>query len=248
MLTFFFAKPLHERTWNFAMKQILSAAIIAVCICGSAIAQDFITPVDVSSSTGANDLWPASNLIQGPDVGYDSAAPHDKLAAGSDGLWVTADDAGFPADYIEEVGMPVLTFDLGSDTSLGSISVWGYSAGNTNGVSEFSLSFATEAEGAGGGTAMAGPFTTAGDLATGANDDIARQAFEFDPVMARYVQLTVMDNFFVAPGDGSVEGTLPGGDRAGLGEVAFQAPIPEPSSIALLLIGTIAIALRRRRR
>lgn len=230
------------------MKKTLFVAAVALCFCGSAIAQDFITPVDVSASTGETDLWPASNLIQGPGVGYDAAAPYDKLSDGAEGLWVTADDAGFPADYIEAVGMPTLTFDLGSDMELGSVSVWGYSDGNTNGASEFSLAFATEAEGAGGGAAAAGPYATLGDLTTGMSDALSRQAFDFSPVTARYVELTVSDNFFVAPGDGSVEGTLAGGDRAGLGEVAFQAPVPEPSSIVLMLGGMIAFAVRRRRR
>ncbi len=230
------------------MKRYVLAFLTTAFLCGSALAQDFITPVSVSASTEANDLWPASNLIQGPGVGYNAEEPHEKISGGSEGNWVTADDAGFPSDYIEEVGMPVLTFDLGSDTELGSVSLWGYSSGNTNGVAEFSLSFATEAEGAGGGSVAAGPYVTLGDLATGANDDSTRQAFGFAPVTARYVEMTVLDNFFVAPGDGSVEGTLPGGDRAGLGEVAFQAPIPEPSSIALLLIGTMALAGSRRRR
>ncbi|MEZ6117525.1 MAG: PEP-CTERM sorting domain-containing protein [Pirellulaceae bacterium] len=214
--------------------------------CGSVTAADFYPISSVSSSTGDTDLWPASNLIQGPGVGFDAAEPHDKLVGGADGNWVTDAPAGFPSDFIEQVGQPVLTFDLGSDVLLGEISVWGYAATNTNGVAEFELAFATEAQGVGGGSATAGPFTTMGDLATGENNDILRQSFSFEPLTARYVQLTATDNFFVAPGDGS-GGALAGGDRAGLGEVAF-AVVPEPGSMVLAMFGICGLLAFRRRR
>ena len=45
-----------------------------------------------------------------------------------------------------------------------------------------------------------------------------RQPFVFDEIVAaRFVEFTARDNFFVAPGDGET----PGGDRVGLGEIAF---------------------------
>ena len=81
-------------------------------------------------------------------------------------------------------------------------------------------------------------------MVDGSNDDTSRQSFNFDPVTARYVEFTALDNFFVAPGDGSAGG-LPGGDRTGLGEVAFQV-VPEPSSVVLLLIGSLALIRRKR--
>ena len=217
--------------------------MVTACVCGSTMAADFYPISGVSSST-VNDLFPASNLIQGPGVGFDAADPHVKLLGGADGNWVTAADAGFPADYIVEVGAPVLTFDLGSDVPLNEISVWGYAATNTNGVASFDLKFSTEAEGAGGGSVTAGPFATLGDLVTGENNGTDRQSFSFSPTTARYVELTATDNFFVAPGDGSAGG-LAGGDRAGLGEVAFQV-VPEPSSAVLLLLGSLALIRRKR--
>lgn len=229
------------------MTRFAFPAVFALCVSASTLfAADFITPLSVTASTEETDLWPASNLIQGPGVGFDANAPHDKISGGAEGNWVTAADAGFPADYVEEVGKPVLTFDLGADMTIGQISVWGYSSGNTNGVSEFSLSFATDAEGPGGGTATAGPFVMAGDRTLGTNDDTSRQPFSFSQVTARYVNFETMDNFFVAPGDGSIEGTLAGGDRVGLGEVSFS--VPEPSSVGLLVVGLLAFSLRRRQR
>ena len=222
-----------------------STPILFLFLIGSfADSAEFITPVGVTSTTDASDLWPASNLIQGPGVGFDAAAPYDKTSSGSEGNWVTADDAGFPSDYIEEVGKPILTFDLGSDQTIGEISVWGYADSNTNGVSEFSLTFATEAEGAAGGTVTAGPFVLAGDRMLGTNDGTSRQPFAFPEVSARYVLFETIDNFFVAPGDGSVPGTLAGGDRVGLGEISFS--VPEPSSALLLFVGMLGLARRRR--
>ena len=48
-------------------------------------------------------------------------------------------------------------------------------------------------------------------------DDFTRQSFEFEQELtARYVEFTVVDNFFEEGGFG--------GDRVGLGEIAFQAP------------------------
>lgn len=67
-----------------------------------------------------------------------------------------------------------------------------------------------------------------------------RQSFSFPDVTARYVELVPTDNLFgIAP---------PGGDRVGLGEVAFAVPtvIPEPSSALLALLGLAGLARRRR--
>lgn len=50
----------------------------------------------VTVTTQENDLWPISNLIQGPGLGFDEAEPNDQPGGGADTRWVTADDAGFP--------------------------------------------------------------------------------------------------------------------------------------------------------
>lgn len=209
------------------MKKLLSLAtscLATLLIVQFASAADFHPISSVSSSTEASDLWAVSNLIQGPGVGFDAAEPHDKTLGAGEGNWVTADPGGFPSDYIEAAGAAILTFDLGSDLPLDEISVWGYSATNSNGVSEFSLKFSTDAEGAGGGSASAGPFATLGDLADGTSDDTSRQSFGFDSITARYVELTASDNFFNNDGTDAA-GTIPGGDRIGLGEVAFAIPV-----------------------
>lgn len=187
----------------------------------------------VEVSTSANDLWPISNVIQGPGVGFDANQPHDKILGGAGGNWVTA-ACGFPCDYIETTGKPVLIFDLGVDVSLCEISVWGYASSNSNGVSEFSLRFATEADGPGGFGTSVGFNPIYAGLGSGELpnlDDISRFSFLFEQgVNARYVEFTCEDNHFIAPGNGT-GGEIPGGDRVGIGEVAFEITTCETPSL-----------------
>lgn len=221
-------------------KIVVVAALFLVTQSVQAVA---FTPISsIQSSTAVTDLWPVSNLIQGPGVGFDANAPHDRILGGAAGTWVTADPGGFPSDYIAVAGMPVLTIDLGADVLLSEISVWGYSSTNANGVSEFSLRFATAAEGTGGfGTSIGfNPFYFP------VNDNTLRQSFAFGQTLsARYVEFTARDNFFIAPGDGS-GGDKPGGDRVGLGEIAFAAVVPEPASLVLMGLGIAGIGYSRK--
>ncbi len=229
------------------MKTLITASVVAAAIVSSAGAATFYPVLSATSSTGGSDLWPASNLIQGPGVGYDAAEPHTQLGSGPTHRWVTDAPGGFPSDYIAVAGSPVVTFDLGANVSLSEISVWGYDASNANGLAAFNLRFATEADGPGGfGTSITYNPSFGGAPIPGAlpNDATNRMSFSFGAVNARYVQMTITDNWFVAPGNGS-GGETPGGDRVGVGEVAF-AQIPEPS--VSLLGGLALFGLARRRR
>jgi len=176
----------------------------------------FYPIAEISALTQDSDLWPASNLIQGVGVGFDANWPHDQLGAGASHRWVTAAPGGYPSDYIEVAGPPVLVLDLGQNRRLGEINIWGYTATNANGTSEFQLRFATEAEGSAFGTSI----TYAPTFLIEENNDARRFIFPFDqPVTARFVEFTVTDNFYVEPGSS-------GGDRVGLGEIAFPAGGP----------------------
>ncbi len=172
------------------------------------------------------EYWPASNLIQGPGYGFEEDEPYDKIGSGAEANWVTTADCGYPADYIECVGMPVIQLDLGADVLLDEISTWGYEDGNTNGAREFELLFATSAE----GTAGFGSSITYNPTFLVEEFDefmaFERRSFEFDQqVTAQYVQMTITDNYFDDPGDGTGEnGWGPGGDRVGMGEIAFRIP------------------------
>jgi hypothetical protein len=199
----------------------------------------FITPNTVF--TNASDFFPAANLIQGPGVGFQDSEPYDRLSGGADGTWVTNDPGGFPSDYIAVAGPVVITLDLGSDVTLGQIHTWGYSDTNANGVSVFSLRFATDADGPGGfGTSISYNPTFSMTV-----DQTPMQTNPFDRfVDARYVEFTTDDNYFVAPGNGSTGG-LAGGDRVGLGEISFTS-VPEPTTGLLAFAGLALLARRRR--
>ncbi len=230
---------------------------------------EFGVPTIISSTTSDDaslgDLWAVSNLLQGPDVGFGEDEPHTGELNGPETAWVTVDNAGFPADYIEDVSIPNgvfprIVFDFGDDAPLDEISVWAYSPTNSNGVSEFVLEFASDADGPDG--FENGGFSTlefypqnafqcgddptwlpaaGSDMVPGNDCGPARQSFEFGELIhARYVALTVTDNYYYGEGrgeggfidDGDVfyEGyrELPGGDRVGLGEVAFRIPEDQP--------------------
>lgn len=198
---------------------------------------EFPDPLDsVVVTTQENDLWPVSNLIQGPGEGFEAEAPNNQLGGGDTHLWVTAADAGFPSDYIEDVGIPVVQLDLGADRTLKEISVWGYSATNSNGTSQFSLRFATEAEGGTDGL-LADPIEYGQSITYNPTFnmflDPGPQQYKLfsEVVTARYVEFTNLDNFYNPPGDGSeppeppperLLPVRPGGDRVGLGEIAFM--------------------------
>ena len=182
-------------------------------------AQEFYEIESVTVTTEDTDLWPISNLIQGPGVGFDDAEPYDSLGGGAGGAWVT-EACGFPCDYLDSFDPPEIVLDLGSDVPLSQIDVWGYAGTNANGVLEFEVEFATEADGdTGFGTSITyNPTFTEVDI-----DPVPRQQFPFDEtVTARYVLVRTTDNYFEEPGDGSGElGRPPGGDRIGLSEIAF---------------------------
>ncbi len=175
----------------------------------------------ITSNTSATDLFPVSGLINGAGVDFDVNPPHDSISFSASSLWVTVDCAPLPCDYYAEaLPIPVLTIDLGTDRPLNEISIWGYSSTNSNGAKRASLRFATNAEGT-GNFANSINFNPSFPILVGGTE---RQSFAFGRTLtARYVEVTLTDNHFIAPGNGS-NGELPGGDRVGLGEIAFAVP------------------------
>ena len=181
---------------------------------------EFYPIESIEASTEGDGGQTAENLIEGPGVGFSDEQPHQRMG----NVWYTA-ACGFPCDYLESFDPPVLWLDLGEDQELNEIDLWGYGNSNANGITEFSLRFATEADGSNGFGTSIDYNPTYSDLP---NDDLNRMRFPFEEtVNARYVELTALDNFFTAPGDNTVD--PPGGDRMGMGEIAF--PIIEVVSV-----------------
>ena len=218
-------------------KTITTLALILMSAAISSASHVFVSPISATSTT-SGDLWPVSNLVQGPGVGFDAAAPHGRILGGSAGNWVTGAPGGFPSDFIAVAGAPVLVFDLGSDSAISAIHTWGYSVTNANGVMDFSLRFATDADGLGGfGTSIA-----ANPLFSMLIDDIPMQTNGLGGVITtRYVEMTALTTHITNGGSGPPAG----GDRVGLGEVSFSIPEPSISLLGLLAFG--GLALRRRR-
>jgi len=209
------------------MKKRVIAAVALVTMVGSAVQAASFYPIkSVASDTAGTDFYPATRLIEGPGFGFDASAPHNRTSSLT---WVTNAPNGGNGDYFAPTPTPSprLVFDMGTNVTLSEISVWGYANTNANGANDFSLRFATEADGPGGmNTSIAlNPTYTAIQNVT------PRQSFSFgQDVQARYVELVPLDNFFGI--------TPPGGDRVGLGEVAFQAPDPpEPVGTTNLSLG-----------
>jgi hypothetical protein len=209
------------------------AIFLALC-CGAvslASAATFHTPVSITSSN-SNAFFPLNNLIEGPGVGYDAAEPHN--APGGGHTWVTDAPGGFPSDYIGVAGPPILVMDLGGDFLLTEISTWGYTTGNANGIKTFDLRFATSAQGPSNFGAPQTGFTAA-------FTDIERDSHPLVPVTARYVEFTGTSTYYSNGGLGPPAG----GDRAGLGEIAF-AVVPEPSAALMGALGLVTLLRRRR--
>ncbi|MEN8774082.1 MAG: PEP-CTERM sorting domain-containing protein [Akkermansiaceae bacterium] len=181
----------------------------------------------VTSDTAASDFFPASSLIEGAGVGFDSAEPHNRISGST---WVTNAPNGGSGDYFNPLPgtAPRLVFDLGSPVPLNEISIWGYADANGNGLISADLRFSNSTSFSGAAISISGitqPVTP-------------RQSVFFPEVTAQFVELVPTDNLFgIAP---------PGGDRVGIGEVAFAIPVPEPSSALLSLIAVAGLARRRR--
>lgn len=180
--------------------------------CAASFGADFYPITSVISDTAATDFFPAERLIEGPGVGFDLNEPHERTS----GLtWVTNAPNGGAGDYYNPVPEPGprLVFDLGSSVVLNEISIWGYADGNGNGLISADLRFSDTPD-----------FTGDPVSITGITQPVApRQSFIFPEVTARYVELVPTDNLFgIAP---------PGGDRVGIGEVAFAIPVEEPDLV-----------------
>lgn len=210
------------------MKSLFSTALALGAMAITASAATFYPIAGVTSDTAATDFFPASRLIEGAGVGFETTEPHNRTS----GLtWVTNAPNGGAGDYFGPTPNPAprLVFDLGSSVALDEISVWGYADTNGNGMISANLRFSDTT------TFTGAPFAISGIT----QPATPRQSFALPPVTARYVEMIPTDNLFsIAP---------PGGDRVGLGEVAFAVPVPEPSSALLGLLGLGALALRRRR-
>jgi len=198
-----------------------------------------------SPSKLVDDSGMTPNVLNGDDLSLALSAEHD-YNGGYQESWVTNANG---ADYFSGGTSPIIVFDLGADTTVGSVLIWQYQnngGGDTNvGNQAYTINvrFNTAAEGS-------STFSGAPTLITlkkvpgadGLNGVNSAQAFAVPTTpTARYVQFEVTDNYR------GISGVTGGGDRVGLGEVRFATDVvPEPSSALLGTLGLLALLRRRR--
>lgn len=214
-LEFFKIAPSHPLRTEFPppflmrLLQLAALALPAFLLSAPIVsAQDtFYTISSVSTST-TGDYYPVSNLILGPGSGFNATT---YIASGPS--WVTG---SYGSSYFAGKPAVDLTFDLGSDVLLYEISTWYYA--NSNSAKDFSVKFATSADGTSGfGTSISyNPSFTAMAPSGGS---IPREIHAFSQnVTARYVRVHITTNYYT-PGSG--------GDRVGLSQVAFSIKPPD---------------------
>lgn len=184
----------------------------------------------------------SANVSDGDTLASALPVTHVLNGPGYQQSWVTT---GATPDYFATNASPVFVWDVGAGAVLGDMVLWVY--GNDGGgpknrgnqAKPLELRFNTEADGSVefAGTALI--LTTAPDItATGTS---LPQVFGLGGVAARYVRMTVADNYL------GTEPMTAGGDRVGMGEIRFNSTaVPEPSGMALLAAGCLLTLGRRR--
>lgn len=242
-------------------------APLFVALASSAWAATVINPVGVTL-TGSDALFPATQLIDGSGLEFPLSTGdplpviwNHRWKSPSSDSWVSGAPGGFPSDwYASSPSVPTFVFDLGQDVALDAVHLWPYSGhpgvnGTVQGNSARTVEFRFNTAAAGNGS-FAGPAVGVtldhGPLSeTAAGFVLPRQDFSVGLQTARWVEMRITDNWYVAPGDGTTQDThghfIRGGDRVGLGEVRFST-VPEPRAYALVAgLGLFGLAAARSR-
>ena len=202
------------------------AALAGVAIFAAPANAQIITPTGATTSTallggsyGPGNTIDGSGLSGGGASGDILSETHADEATNSGTTYLSASGV-----------VPELTFDLGGTFTVDSVHIWNYRHDNGVvhwGVSTIDISFSTD-----GGSNYGSLIDDLGTFVTASNPESV-QSVSFTAVSGvTHIKLTDVQDL--------------GGPYTGFGEIRFGEAIPEPSSLALLGLGGLALLRRRR--
>ncbi len=235
------------------MKTILIAIFAIVCVGAESLnaativnADASLTPNEVKQSTfiasGGNRAGrrtsDGSGLSDATIVETGDSVPgiwpsHSNTTANPATMWLSTNAAGGSSEGAEWV-----MYDLGAEYLLGGLHQWNYNESGAalgNGIQDVTIKFATSSAGFDAGNqghaSWGSDFATTFAIAPGLNT-YTGETINFDsPRTARYVLLDTATTWGATY------------NRTGLSEIRFitAEPVPEPSTIALSVVGLLAL-------
>lgn len=224
----------------------IASALLSLGVLTSANSAQIITPSSIvytgtGIEQGGLNLDDENNIINGnglsaiPTILNVDTVTHAAVSFGAPGnVWATDDPAPGGGDYFADSGGAVLSFEIFFDQAYAVTDLvsWGYHFGslNANDIAAVTLDYGV-GDFAGGSTSVA--------IALGATPGVSVTSPVGSAFVADRLKLTVTDNQF---------GVIPnGGDRVGIAELRFIGAVPEPSTAALLGLGSLALVMVRRK-
>ena len=220
-------------------KMTLLSTAAALTLMTGAIEAAVITPTAATSTTQHDGVRPITNTINssglsGGGTSGDILSETHAGGATSSNHWLSSSSAGGGSTTS---ATEVLTFDLGGTFDVDTIYLWAYNRPEKNrGIKTFNIAFSTDGGGS-FGTAVSAASLGMGDFVIGTSGSNDSSTVQTRTITTQTgvtdIQLTGLTTHgstgFIA-----------------ISEIRFGA-VPEPGSLALLGLGGLLIASRRRR-